>query len=107
MSARGATRLGHPIASSIRRGVTLRQEGGSQVPVSQFLTFQPLEDGTDCVAVAVIFPHDTESTPENRVYARLGGQHVADAAGVVGLTGRREKPERRWCDGSQAAAPLT
>ena len=79
----------------------------SQVPVSQFLTSQPLEDGTDCVAVAVIFPHDTESTPENRVYARLGGQHVADAAGVVGLTGRREKPERRWCDGSQAAAPLT
>jgi hypothetical protein len=27
----------------------------SQVPVSQFLTSQPLEDGTDCEALAVTF----------------------------------------------------
>ena|ERR1700704_2175522 len=55
-STRGATYLEHPIASSIRpRSDTPAGRGVSQVPVSQFLTSQPLEDGTDCVAVAVIF----------------------------------------------------
>jgi hypothetical protein len=30
--------------------------------------------------------HDTEATPQNRVYAGLGSQHVADAAGAAGLS---------------------
>ena len=55
-SARGATRVGHPIASSIHpRSDTPAGRGCPRFRFPQFLTSQPLEDGTDCAAVAVIF----------------------------------------------------
>src|SRR5216684_568413 len=84
-SARGATRLGHPIASSIHpRRDTPAGRGVSQVPVSQFLTSQPLEDGTDCEDISMGMQYSsaflTYSAASN--LDTWAGAHVDRPAGV-------------------------
>jgi len=56
-SARGATRVGHPIASSIhpRSDTPSRELACPRFRFPSFLASQPLEDGTNCAAVGVIF----------------------------------------------------
>jgi hypothetical protein len=79
---------------------TLRQGGGCprfRFPVFDLPAVRGWNSLRRCGCDISIRTRDTEATPENRVYARLGGQHVADAAGVVGQSGHRQPTLRPLC----------
>ena len=108
-SARGATRVGHPIASSIRpRSDTPAGRGVSQVPVSQFLTSEPLEDGTDCAAVAVIFSWEFghDPCPPWGCCQRAGCPAPGKGASTTaaGMAGQSAKSRDTWA-GAQRSRP--
>jgi hypothetical protein len=88
-SARGATRLGHPVASSIHRGVTLRRgaDAGQQ-------TSQPLQDGTHCLAVAVTFPWECKPDSSAFLSNARARQSRPRATGRLGPapSGRSARP---------------
>jgi hypothetical protein len=72
----------------------------SQVPVSQFLTSQPLQDGTHCLPVAVTFPweckEDSSVFLSNTRARVLGGQQSRDLLGVPPVAAGRSADAARF-----------